>query len=207
MFVLTIDQRRSRSTPDAVPGLLAALDDLEAAIPFARTVGDEIQGVLTSPEVVVDAVLRAAHPDRWSIGIGLGGVESPLPAHSRDARGDAFVRARQAVEEAKEALTPLALRGEPAPSDAPITAADAQTALRLLVRLIGACTEVQWTVISAALADPALTQRALADRLDVSQQFVSKTLRVGAADLIADAVALCTRLLAAVHEPGESDHG
>ena len=62
-------------------------------------------------------------------------------------------------------------------------------------------------MISAALADPALTQRALADRLDVSQQFVSKTLRAGAADLIADAVALCTRLLAAVHEPGESDHG
>lgn len=43
MFVLTIDQRGSRSHGDKVPRLLSLLADLETVLPFERSVGDEIQ--------------------------------------------------------------------------------------------------------------------------------------------------------------------
>lgn len=196
MFVLTIDQQRSRTAPDAVPDLLSALAEVDAVVPFARTIGDEVQGVVESPEDLVAAVLRASHPAQWSIGIGAGSVETPLPPHSRDARGAAFVRARAAVEAAKGELVPLVLEGQPETARAPsITGVEAQTALRLLVHLVGECTEVQWAVVSAVLDEPGITQHVLAERLDVSQQFVSKTLRVTAAELIASTRDLAIALL------------
>ena len=40
MFVMTIDQRRSRDRPDGVPELLEALAGVPAARPFERTAGD-----------------------------------------------------------------------------------------------------------------------------------------------------------------------
>jgi hypothetical protein len=35
----------------------------------------------------------------WSVGIGVGPVEEPLPASTRSGRGIAFTRARRAVEQ------------------------------------------------------------------------------------------------------------
>ncbi len=62
MYVLTVDQRGSTGRPDRVPEVLARLEEVLAdragvVVPFDRTVGDEVQGVLDHPEVVVEVVL------------------------------------------------------------------------------------------------------------------------------------------------------
>ena len=51
--VLTVDQRDSRTGPDLVPATLEALADSGALRPFERTAGDEIQGVVDDPQVVI----------------------------------------------------------------------------------------------------------------------------------------------------------
>ena len=79
-FVLTVDQRASRSSPDRVPEVLRRLN---AAVPtvlgFERTAGDEFQGVLADPDDVLEVVLQLVRTGEWSIGIGAGPVHTPLP--------------------------------------------------------------------------------------------------------------------------------
>ena len=128
MYVLTVDQRGSTGRPDRVPEVLARLDEMLAGrgvvVPFARTVGDEVQGVLDDPEAVVEVVLDLLRDGGWSLGLGVGPVDEPLPAVSREASGTAFVRAREAVEQAKSraATAPVAVRGEPAARAAEVAA-------------------------------------------------------------------------------------
>ena len=96
MYVLTVDQRGSTGRPDRVPEVLARLDEMLAGrgvvVPFARTVGDEVQGVLDDPEAVVEVVLDLLRDGGWSLGLGVGPVVEPLPAVSREAAGPACLR-------------------------------------------------------------------------------------------------------------------
>ena len=58
VFVFTIDQVASRAGTDQVPNLLTDLQDLCTVIPFGRTVGDELQGVIEDPATAVEAIRR-----------------------------------------------------------------------------------------------------------------------------------------------------
>ncbi|WP_454855896.1 hypothetical protein [Promicromonospora soli] len=124
MIVLTIDQRGSTYAADRVPEILAELahltrDRAGLVVPFERTVGDEVQGILEAgragAELAVDLALHLLRDQGWSIGIGVGQVDGPLPAVSREARGFAFYRARDAVERAKTRSkgTSVAVEGPP----------------------------------------------------------------------------------------------
>ncbi len=124
MIVLTIDQRGSTYAADRVPEVLAELERLTSGreglvVPFQRTVGDEVQGILAAgrrgAELGVDLSLHLLRDQGWSIGIGVGQVEGPLPTVSREARGFAFYRARDAVERAKTRSrgTSVAVEGPP----------------------------------------------------------------------------------------------
>lgn len=110
--VVTADQRNSRHSRDRVP---IALDSLAAALgdrltlPFERTAGDEIQALTQDPAAVVAAVLTLTRLSAWHIGIGLGPVELPLPASTREARGPVYLAARTAVDEARNAPANLRL--------------------------------------------------------------------------------------------------
>ena len=84
MFVLTVDQKDSRRVGDRVPDLLAVLVDRPGLVlPFERTVGDEVQGVLADVIAVVDLVLDLLRRGGWSVGIGAGSVDLPLPPSAR----------------------------------------------------------------------------------------------------------------------------
>ena len=87
--VLTIDQRGSthRAATDRVPDTLVALADVEMLRPFERTAGDEFQGVLDQPAALATVVERLLREQSWSIGIGIGEVEEPLPESTRAGRG------------------------------------------------------------------------------------------------------------------------
>ena len=99
--VLTVDQRGSRTSPDLVPGALAALADVPLLRPFERTAGDEFQGVVDDPASLARVAERLLREDRWNIGIGIGPVDEPLPDHARAGSGAAYLHARQAVTAAK----------------------------------------------------------------------------------------------------------
>ncbi len=178
MFVIDADQRGSRRGADRVAELLdrfATLGDAPGVVlPFERTVGDEAQAVLSDPELVVDVTLRLVRVGGWSVGIGAGEVERPVPASSREARGTAFVLAREAVERAKSRARPgtVAVAGV-----APGPAADAEAVLRLLAAVVDARTPAGWAAIDAMTGTPGVTQDDVAARLGVTQQAVSQRLR------------------------------
>ncbi len=111
-LVLTVDQRDSRTSPDAVGPVLRMLADLPVLLPFQRTAGDEFQGVLDDPAALPHALEILLRDGRWHVGLGLGEVETPLPEETREARGPAFVAAREAVSTTRNAPWGLRVVGE-----------------------------------------------------------------------------------------------
>lgn len=172
--VLTLDQRRSRSHPDAVPGLLDLLAPLDSDLlrPFERTAGDEAQGVLTDPDVAVEVVGRVLRAGNWNIGVGTGSVNRPLPEDTRAGRGDAFVAAREAVNRAKNDVHRLAVVARPDRPDA----AHLATALGLWAGILERRTERGWQVFD--LLESGLSYGETGERLGVSQSAVSQRARV-----------------------------
>lgn len=178
MFVMTIDQKNSRNSRDGVPGLLRHLQGLELELPFERTVGDEVQAVASSAAVVVDAVLRVLRRGGWSVGIGVGTVDLPLPASSREAGGDAFIAARTAVERAKKTgdRPPLAV-AVPEGSPAAAAAAEAEAVLVLIARLVCGRTEAEWRILEHVEPHKWGAQSTAARMLGISSQAVSNAVQ------------------------------
>lgn len=189
MYVMTIDQRGSRTRGDEVPGLLRTLQQVRTVREFLRTIGDEIQGVLDAPEEVATAVRLCAVTGDWHIGVGIGGIEEPLPATSSEARGDAFYAARRAVEAAKSAPANLVVDdeslGDPrSGSQMSENAHRAQSSLRLMVRVIGTLRPESRRYIEHRLTHPDATQEEIAAHFHVTQQAVSRVLSRGTAEII-----------------------
>lgn len=182
MLVMTIDQQGSRRVGDRVDGLLDHLarhlgssPGHRLVRPFERTVGDEVQAVLDDADLAVDLVLTLLRRGGWSIGIGAGAVDEPLPATSRAGSGNAFVLARSAVERAKTRPggVALAVAGEEA-----VAAADAEAVLTLLGAVATRRTAAGWEVIDALHdAGVGARQEDVAERLGITQQAVSQRLR------------------------------
>ncbi|MSR98839.1 MarR family transcriptional regulator [Arthrobacter sp. BL-252-APC-1A] len=180
MFVLTIDQKGSRSSQDRVPELLALLRPLGMELPFERTVGDEAQAVVSSPDAVVDAALLALRQGGWSVGIGVGTVGLPLPRSSREAGGAAFIAARAAVERAKKTgdRPPIAVSAAPdAGPSAAEAAAHAEAVLVLIARLVCGRSEAEWRILEHVDPHKWGAQSAAARMLGVSSQAVSNAVQ------------------------------
>lgn len=116
MFVISADQRSSRTTRDLVAEWRDTLNAEYAGtltLPADRNAGDEIQVLTGDADTVLQIALRLARSENWSIGIGVGDVRRPLPAETREASGPAFTAAREAVTDAKKRPTRFAVRAEP----------------------------------------------------------------------------------------------
>ena len=172
MFVVTLDQRASRRSPDLVDPLLRRLSARGRTYvrDFERTAGDEVQGVLDDPADTVALTLELVRDGRWSVGIGVGAVREPLPASTRAGHGPAFTAAREAVTRAKARPTGLAVRGEPAGP-----AGRAQAALDLLAAVVARRTARGWEAVDLTAAG--LTQAGVGARLGISKQAVSQRLQ------------------------------
>ncbi len=179
MFVLTVDQEASRRLGDRVDPLLehlASLRDRAGVVrAFERTVGDEVQTVLSDAALAVEVTLDLLRRGGWSVGIGAGPVEEPLPASARAGGGEAFVRARAAVDRAKSRARPVPV--------AVVTGADdggraAEAVLTLLGSVLVRRSEAGWAVVDAfAQLGAGATQDDVAGHLGVTQQAVSQRLR------------------------------
>ncbi|MFE7846362.1 DNA-binding protein [Microbacterium sp. NPDC057407] len=169
--MITADQRGSRTRSDLVPeGIAAVAEAAGTRLTLApeRTAGDELQVALPDPAAVLDVVLDLTRAGSWSVGVGVGPVEEPLPAQVRAGRGTAFVNARDAVERAKRTPTRLAITGGEG-------GADAEALLRLLVELRDRRTVEGWEIYD--LLAEGLTQREAAARLSITEGAVSLRVR------------------------------
>ncbi|KJL44249.1 MULTISPECIES: hypothetical protein [Microbacterium] len=190
MFVITSDQRDSRSSADLVPSALTSIHakgHQGLALAPERTAGDEVQVAVADAGALLEIVLDLTRSGRWSVGVGVGEVESPLPDSVRAARGEAFVNARDAVDRAKKAATRVAIT-------APEDGGDAEALVRLLVELRDRRTAEGWEVYD--LLAEGITQREAAARLGISEGAVS--LRVKSAGIRTEeaAVPALVRVLA-----------
>lgn len=189
-IVLIADQVDSRHRKDAVPDALAALAGVPTALAFERTAGDEIQGLLEGPGATVRAVQTLARARNWTVGVGVGTVETPLPDSTRAARGGAYVAARAAIEEARAAAVRVQVRTESMPgADA---ARDAETVLLLLEPLLRERSDAAWEAIDLA---EGRTQAEIGKKLGISQSAVSRRLAGAHVEVAERAADLAERLL------------
>ena len=196
MFVITADQIDSRNDRDRAGEMIAALmaqfgDDF--TLPPDQTAGDEIQMLLTDARAALDLVLALHRSEHWSIGLGVGTVRTPLPDSARQASGQAFVGARDAVTRAKKADARFALTVEPTEPAEPAEPAEAQDGkvapehrpaldadevealLAPFLLLRQRRTSEGWAAVD--LLETGLSQVEIAARLDISAAAVSQRLR------------------------------
>ncbi|AUI52544.1 SatD family protein [Arthrobacter crystallopoietes] len=174
MYVLTVDQRKSRTREDLVGPVMDELnkDALRPLVlPFDRTAGDEMQSLIDDASVTLSIAMELAVSGQWSVGIGIGEVRKPLPDNTRAASGEAFERARTAVTAAKNASGNIAVSGQSH------MAAQAEALLQLLVSV--ARKRSAMSVEAGILSDQGLTQQQIARQLGISQQAVSSRLQSG----------------------------
>lgn len=171
VFVLTVDQRASRSGTDLVPELLGVLNrrPRRASLlrKFERTAGDEVQGVMSEARATIDVIMQLIREDRWSIGLGIGTVIDPLPRSTRAGSGAAFLFAREAVSRAKSSPHHVNVIG------ADSRAADrVESVLWLLASVVRRRTERGWAV--ADLLSEGLSRREIGVKLGISQSAVTQ---------------------------------
>ena len=189
-YVVTVDQRSSRRSPDRVAELLPRLQRrVPTVLPFERTAGDEFQALLDDGAAVVDLVLLLVRDGGWSVGVGAGPAQAPLPTSTRAATGPVFLAARRAVEAAKQRSYRVAVRGA-----VPDEAADAQAALSALALLVDRRSDAAWEAIAQVSAGRTQAQAAAA--LGVSRQAVGQRLAAAQWDLEQELRPTAARLLA-----------
>ncbi len=108
------DIRRSRQLPrrgavqKRFAGAIATINrefKKEIASTFLITLGDEFQGLLLSPAASYRLVRRfqeLMNPVPFSFGVGVGSLSTPLEKQAVGMDGEAFHRARAALEKAKK---------------------------------------------------------------------------------------------------------
>ncbi|UFU01547.1 hypothetical protein LQF12_08350 [Ruania suaedae] len=206
MFVVTADQNASRRHRDLVPETLDHLHRLHGrdpavALAFERTVGDEIQGVLTTAAGTLRAVLALHRRHEWSVGVGVGAVDLPLAESARASSGAAFLHAREAVERARGRTVPVPMAvtaGQAA------GAAEAEALLQLVAGVVRRRTDAGWEAIDL-IETTGCTAREAATALGVSPQAVSARLRAAMWDEERGVHPLAERLLASLDETGRMD--
>lgn len=202
MYVLTIDQRDSRTHEDRVPSLLAALADVPAVATFQRTAGDEVQGLLEEPANVRKALLIALRQGSWHCGIGVGPVEEgSFETGARAGRGPGYLAAREAVNAAKNLTGSVAIRtdGEHGDDDPAAAgwAADCEAVWQLVAALVLGRTDAQWRVLDAV--DAHETQAAAAEQLGMRPTSVAGALRLSRIREERAAYGALDRLLTGAH--------
>jgi hypothetical protein len=187
MFVITADQIDSRHDRDRASDMIAQLvhrHPAAFALPPDQTSGDEIQLLVPAAGDAFATLLDLHRAEFWSIGIGVGSIRTPLPQSTRQATGDAFIAAREAVTRAKRAEARFALdvpaagpgaNRSAADSPEPPTGADVEALVTMLLLLRQRRTPEGWQAVD--LLDDGLAQTAIARTLGISTAAVSQRVK------------------------------
>lgn len=170
MFALTIDRRDSRGRAAELHmgrQRTALQEELpRPVLDWEISAGDELQALYDDAAAIVRAVLALADAGHWHVGVGIGAVDDPLPSSVREATGEAFVAARDAVNAAKERGRPVVAGNEWARRAGSVV--DLVCAVRARRSEAGAQ--------ATELADRGLTQQEIAEGLGITQSSVSRRL-------------------------------
>lgn len=188
MFVITADQIDSRHDRDRATEMIADLvgrHEAAFALPPDQTSGDEIQLLVPDAADAFNVLLDLHRTGFWSVGLGIGRIRTPLPATTRQATGDAFIAARDAVTRAKRAEARFALetpaltdadaapRGPDSPGTS--TTAEVEALVSMLLLLRQRRTSEGWAAVD--LLESGLAQTAIARRLGISTAAVSQRVK------------------------------
>lgn len=236
MYVVTIDQRDSRTSTDRVPDLLDELAAVPCVSAFDRTAGDEVQGLLDDPAAVRQALLIALRSGRWHCGVGVGEVDpASWESGTRAGRGPAYLAARDAVEAAKGMPGSVAIRvaagdgyrgaaaggysGAAAGSGGRSGGEGADSGQADSASTWAADCEAVWSLVAALVldrtdaqwrvvdaVDTADTQAAAADALDITPSSVTGALRLSRIREERAAYGTLDRLLAGAHAATGEEH-
>jgi hypothetical protein len=176
MFVITADQVDSRHDVDraaeAVEALTAEFGP-ELSLDVDQTSGDEIQAVTESAAAALGMTTALTRTGHWSVGLGVGGVRTPLPTAARKATGAAFIAARDAVEAAKRSESRFALRAVATGSGR--SAEDVAPLIDMLLLIRARRSPLGWEVVD--LMRGGTSQKETAGILGISAAAVSQRLR------------------------------
>ena len=202
MFVITADQIDSRHDRDRASDMIAELMRRHAAafaLPPDQTSGDEIQLLVPTAADSFAVLLDLHRSGFWSVGLGIGGVRTPLPATTRQATGDAFIAARAAVTRAKRSEARFALEMA-AESDAEATATataltgpEVEALVTMLLLLRQRRTAEGWEAVD--LLESGLAQTMIARTLGISTAAVSQRVKSSSWKVERDAHPAVVRLL------------
>ena len=199
MFVLSLSGRpgHGRTDADPVPALLAALEGLELPLVPERTAGPDALVLAARGETALEVLLRALELGQMAVGIGIGAVRGPLPASVRELAGPAVEAAGEALgASSTTSQVPLAVRA--ADARHADTAADVEAVLRLIGWMVRTRNRAQRGTVQILREQPQATQAALADRLGVTQQTVSRAVKTSGWREESAAHPLAVRLLSMI---------
>lgn len=158
--------------PDLLARLSAKPSDA-VVLPFVRTVGDEVQGVLADAEAALDVLLDLVRLGEWSVGLGVGAAV--LGATAPESSGEAFILARTAVERAKGRGLPVPVAVESGDVEG---ATRVEPLIHLVALVVAGRSAATWRVLDAfdeREADGSeRTGTRVAELLTISPQAVSK---------------------------------
>jgi hypothetical protein len=147
--------------------------------PYAVTVWDEFQGILTSPHLfpgVIFELRRSFFPMELRIAVGIGKVSEPRKSPiNRFAGGEAFERARAAMDRLKSNKGSKYRVLTAVESGDPVLDVSVNTIYRLQDTLVGDVSPKQWTTINWVIRTG--SQEVAAKKLGVNVSTVSRTLR------------------------------
>lgn len=157
--------------------------DEAIAADLVITTGDEFQGLFTTPSAALEALVAVADelaPVRFVFGLGHGTLETKLKPQAVGMDGPCFHRARQALEAASQDQVFARVSGFGSSTDP-----WANTVLDLVGALRQRWTDRQQAFIRAYRELP--TQRAVAERFEVSPSVVSESLTAASFHRVHDA--------------------
>ncbi|MFK4730029.1 DNA-binding protein [Agromyces mediolanus] len=202
MIVVTADQVASRTRPDLTADerdRLQAVYGARLLLPVARNAGDELQLVSDDAETIVDIVFELVRSGDWSVGIGVGEVHEPLPEDIREASGEAFFAARDAVERAKKSTPRFAIGAASA------DAAHVEALFRLALVLRERRSAEGWEVYDRIVAGARQTD--IAEELGVSAPAISARMKTANIRAELDALPALARLLELLDSPDPRSSG
>lgn len=206
MFVITADQVDSRNQPDRAASVLDALNGPTGPrllLPADRTAGDEVQILPAGAEETLAIVLELTREDAWSVGVGIGPARLPLPRATREATGEAFFAARDAVTRAKKSQTRFALTRAGNDDGDGLRGVDVEALISLLLVLRERRTDGGWELYD--LLTTGLTQSESAERLGITAGAASLRARAAGIRVERASSEALVRLLDTVNRSADPD--
>lgn len=162
-------------------------------VDFVPTVGDEFQGALRDPKHAYAAYvsIKGGLPVGFYCGIGVGDIEKPMDVDI-GMRGNAFYRARSALEFCKKRKRNVVLRSSDTTSLADETI---NTLLHFIEVMENSWTNRQREVLHYYRSHPDYTYEQLGSHFGIAKQTVSKILKAGGWDLISEGETLVNKWL------------